>query len=72
MTSQRSRAIVEIGSFKVSGFPAWLFWLVVHIYYLTGFEKRLLVVLQWAWSYATFARGARLMTGEDWRMRKEP
>ena len=71
-TIGRSRAILEIGSLKLGGFPAWVCWLVVHIYYLTGFEKRLLVVVQWAWSYVTFARGARLITGEDWRMRRAP
>ena len=38
-------------------------WLVVHIYYLTSFRNRMLVVLQWAWSYATFGRGARLIVG---------
>jgi NADH dehydrogenase len=39
----------------------------VHIYYLTGFKNRLLVVLQWAWSYLTFGRGARLIVGDDGR-----
>lgn len=62
-TIGRGRAIVEIRSLKLAGFPAWLLWLVVHIYYLTGFKNRLLVVLQWAWSYVTFGRGARLIVG---------
>lgn len=62
-TIGRSRAILEIGSLKLHGFAAWLTWLVVHIYYLTGFRSRLLVVLQWAWSYLTFGRGARLIVG---------
>jgi NADH dehydrogenase len=60
-TIGRSRAITEIGRLKFSGFPAWLVWLAVHIYYLTGFRNRLFVVLQWAWSYLTFGRGARLI-----------
>lgn len=60
-TIGRSRAITEIGRLKFSGFPAWLVWLAVHIYYLTGFRNRLFVVLQWAWSYLTFSRGARLI-----------
>jgi NADH dehydrogenase len=64
-TIGRSRAIVEIGSMKLSGWFAWITWLVVHIYYLTGFKNRLLVVLQWAWSYITFGRGARLIVGGD-------
>jgi NADH dehydrogenase len=62
-TIGRSRAIVEIGSLRLSGWFAWIVWLVVHIYYLTGFKNRLLVVLQWAWSYITFGRGARLIVG---------
>ena len=63
-TIGRSRAIVEIGSLRMSGWPAWVLWLAVHIYYLTGFKNRLLVVLQWAWSYITFRRGARLIVGD--------
>jgi len=68
-TIGRSKAILEIGSLRLHGFPAWIAWLAVHIYYLTGFEHRLLVVLQWAWSYLTFGRGARLIVGKEWRNR---
>jgi NADH dehydrogenase len=68
-TIGRRRAIVEIGRFKASGWFAWLIWLTVHIYYLTGFRNRLLVVLQWAWSYLTFRRGARLIVNKEWRLR---
>jgi NADH dehydrogenase len=71
-TIGRSKAILEIGSLKMSGFSAWIAWLAVHIYYLTGFEHRLLVVLQWAWSYLTFGRGARLIVGKEWRNRHRP
>jgi NADH dehydrogenase len=66
-TIGRSRAIVEIGRLKIAGFAAWILWLVVHIYYLTGFKNRLLVVLQWAWSYISFRRGARLIVNKEWR-----
>jgi NADH dehydrogenase len=66
-TIGRSRAIVEVGRMKLAGFKAWLIWLAVHIYYLTGFKNRLLVVLQWAWSYASFRRGARLIVNKEWR-----
>ena len=48
---------------KFTGLIAWLAWLVVHIYYLIGFKNRVLVLLQWAWSYLTSKRGARLITG---------
>jgi len=58
---------VEIGRIISGGFGAWLIWLVVHIYYLTGFQNRLLVVLQWAWSYLSFRRGARLIVTKDWQ-----
>jgi NADH dehydrogenase len=69
-TIGRSKAILEIGSFRLHGFPAWIAWLAVHIYYLAGFEHRLLIVLQWAWSYLTFGRGARLIVGKEWRNRR--
>jgi len=69
-TIGRSKAILEIGSFKLNGWLAWVAWLTIHIYYLTGFKNRLLVVLQWAWSYITFKRGARLIVGKDWRHTK--
>jgi len=76
-TIGRSRAVVEIGKLRFAGLLAWLLWIVVHIYYLTGFESRLLVVIQWAWSYASFRRGARLIVGKEWRfyggpMNREP
>jgi NADH dehydrogenase len=66
-TIGRRRAVAEIGRFSFGGFFAWLVWLCIHIYYLTGFQNRLLVVLQWAWSYLTFHRGARLIVPKEWR-----
>ncbi|MFO1092054.1 MAG: NAD(P)/FAD-dependent oxidoreductase [Planctomycetaceae bacterium] len=66
-TIGRSRAIVQTGRWKFAGFFAWLVWLVVHIYYLTGFRNRLFVVITWAWSYLTFRRGARLIVEKEWR-----
>ena len=69
-TIGRSRAIVEIGKLRFSGWIAWLAWLVVHIYFLVGFKNRLLVVLNWAWSYVTFRRGARLIVEREWRFGK--
>lgn len=70
-TIGRSKAIVESGNFKVTGFFAWIMWLVVHIYYLTGFRNRLFVVINWAWSYLTFRRGARLIVEKEWRSNTE-
>ncbi len=66
-TIGRSRAIVEIGRLRFSGWFAWVTWLVVHVYFLVGFKNRLLVVLHWAWSYVTFRRGARLIVEREWR-----
>jgi NADH dehydrogenase len=64
-TIGRSRAVAEIGKIRLSGFIAWLTWLLVHIYYLVDFRNRLLVIINWAWSYLTYRRGARLITGRD-------
>lgn len=66
-TIGRSRAIAEVGKFKFRGWFAWLAWLVVHIYYLTGFKNRFFVVVQWAMAYLTFRRGARLIVNKEWR-----
>lgn len=66
-TIGRRRAIVEVGRLHFAGFFAWVVWLVVHIYYLAGFKNRIFVVMQWAWSYLTFHRGARLIVGKEWR-----
>jgi NADH dehydrogenase len=66
-TVGRSRAICEFGRMRLSGWFAWWFWLIVHIYRLSGFRNRLSVLIQWAWSYMTFGRGARLIVGKEWR-----
>jgi NADH dehydrogenase len=62
-TIGRNAAVAEIGKLHMSGFLAWLTWLFVHIMYLIGFRNRIIVMVQWAWSYFTFERGARLITG---------
>jgi NADH:ubiquinone reductase (H+-translocating) len=64
-TVGRSYAIVDIGNIRLTGFFAWLMWLAVHIYFLVGFRNRLVAIFQWAWTYFTFARGARLITFEN-------
>ncbi|HZO89668.1 MAG TPA: NAD(P)/FAD-dependent oxidoreductase [Chthonomonadaceae bacterium] len=64
-TVGRSFAIVEAGRARLSGFLAWLLWLIIHIFYLIGFRNRLLVLFEWAWAYFTFQRGARLITRES-------
>lgn len=66
-TIGRSRAITEVGKYRFTGLFAWLVWLFVHIYFLTGFKNRLFVLISWAWSFFTFRRGARLIVGKKWR-----
>jgi NADH dehydrogenase len=61
-TIGRGAAVGKIGRFHFSGLVAWLLWLFVHILFLIGFRNRLIVMIQWAWSYITFDRGARLIT----------
>ena len=68
VTIGRNKAILCCGRWKMGGWLAWVAWLVVHIYYLTGFRNRLLVGLQWAWSYVSYRRGARLIVGKQWRL----
>lgn len=60
-TIGRNAAVAEIGRIKLTGFAAWIFWCVVHVYFLIGFRNRIVVTLDWLWSYVTFERGARLI-----------
>ena len=62
----RGRAVADIGPIRTSGFLAWLTWVFIHIFYLIGFANRVVVLIQWAISYVTFKRGARLIT-RSWR-----
>ena len=65
-TIGRAAAVAQFGKIHISGFIAWLAWLFVHILFLIGFRNRLLVFIQWAWSYVTYERGARLITGSTY------
>jgi len=60
----RAAAVANIFGFHVSGLPAWLIWLFVHLIYIVEFQSRVLVFVQWGFEYLTFSRGARLITGE--------
>jgi NADH:quinone reductase (non-electrogenic) len=60
-TIGRARAVADIKGLKVSGFPAWLLWLGIHIWYLIGFQNRLLVIIRWAFSFFTRGRGGRVI-----------
>lgn len=61
-TIGRARAVADLGLVKLSGPPAWFVWLAVHLWYLIGFENRLLVMVRWSVSFLTHGRGARLIT----------
>jgi NADH dehydrogenase len=62
-TVGRAFAVATIRQWQLSGWVAWMLWLVVHIFFLIGFRNRFIVMFQWAWSYLTLQRGARLITG---------
>jgi len=70
-TIGRAAAVAVVGRFQLDGIIAWLAWLLVHITYLIGFRNRLMVLLEWAWAYVTWSRGARLITW-PWRPRVTP
>jgi NADH dehydrogenase len=66
-TIGRHRAIADFGFLQVTGSLAWWFWLLLHIMYLAGFRNRIAVLIEWAYSYFTYERGARLITGMIWK-----
>lgn len=68
-TIGRTAAVADLGWIKLAGPTAWLAWLLLHLLFLVGFRNRLIVVFQWAWSFASYDRGARLITGP---LRREP
>src|SRR5439155_277478 len=63
-TIGRAAAVAQMRNIHISGYFAWLAWLFIHIMFLIGFRNRLIVMIQWAWSYLTYERGARLITGD--------
>ncbi len=64
-TIGRSAAVIDFGWLRLKGLIAWWIWGVAHVYFLIGMRNRLLVAIQWLWSYIAFDRGARLITGKD-------
>lgn len=71
-TIGRKAAVAMVGRLKFSGYPAWLFWLFVHLYFLIGFRNRLMVMTDWAWAYITFERNARIITDVDAAVHSDP
>lgn len=64
-TIGRMAAVVDLRGLRFSGAPAWLFWLVAHIFFLIGFRNRLVVMAEWIWSYFTYQRHARIIIDRD-------
>jgi NADH:ubiquinone reductase (H+-translocating) len=64
-TIGRAAAVAQIAGLELSGYIAWLAWLFIHILFLVGFRNRIVVMVNWAWAYLTYERGARLITGRD-------
>jgi len=64
-TIGRMAAVVDLHGFKISGLLAWWFWLAAHVFFLIGFRNRLIVLLNWAWSYWSYQRHARIILGRD-------
>jgi NADH dehydrogenase len=62
-TIGRHSAVAQLPNFRLSGIFAWWFWLLLHIYFLIGFRSRLIVLINWAWAYFTYGRGARIILG---------
>ena len=62
-TVGRMSAVAEFGPLKISGLLGWWIWLAAHIYFLIGFRNRLVVMIDWAWAYLTYARHARIIVG---------
>jgi NADH dehydrogenase len=64
-TIGRAAAVADFNWLRLSGLPAWLIWIFVHLLYIVQFQNRLLILLQWAWLYVTYGRSARLITGKS-------
>jgi len=71
-TIGRMAAVVDLGRLKFSGLFAWWFWLAAHIFFLIGFRNRIVVMLDWAWSYWSYQRNARIIVGRELPVSKPP
>ena len=61
-TVGRGEAVCDLGRIRLSGIPAWLFWCLIHVFFLIDFRNRVSVALDWIWSFVTDGRSARLIT----------
>jgi NADH dehydrogenase len=71
-TIGRSRAVIDMGELRLSGFIAWVLWSFAHVWFLIGFRSRLAVTINWLWNYLTYQRSARLITGEITDSSRQP
>jgi NADH:ubiquinone reductase (H+-translocating) len=71
-TIGRGAAVADINGLRLSGFVAWVIWLVIHLWFLIGFQNRLIVNIRWTWSFVTHGRGARLITQQPWNGGRPP
>ncbi len=70
-TIGKNRAVMQMGKLHMGGLIAWIAWLFIHIFYLIGFNNRIRVITQWAWSYIFSKRGSRLITSTQWKLKKK-
>jgi NADH:quinone reductase (non-electrogenic) len=71
-TIGRSSGVAEIGRLRISGVPAWIAWLFIHIFFLIGFRNRIIVLFEWAWAYFTYQRSARIILEDPPQRHPEP
>jgi NADH dehydrogenase len=71
-TIGRAKAVADLKGLQLSGSLAWVTWLAVHLWYLIGFQNRLLVLTRWAFSFVTHGRGARLIGASGGRQSNQP
>lgn len=71
-TIGRSAGVVDLGVLRLSGWPAWWFWLSAHLFFLIGFRNRVVVLIDWAWAYWSYQRNARIILGQDSRTHQGP
>jgi NADH dehydrogenase len=67
-TIGKNKAIAQVGRIELTGRPAWLAWLFIHVFFLLGVKNKITVILLWAWSYIFSKRGARLITDKNWKL----
>jgi NADH dehydrogenase len=68
-TIGRKSAVLQFKGIRMGGLAAWLFWMLIHIWYLVGFRNKLFVYIQWSWQFLSYRRGARLIVEKNWHLK---